>query len=451
MTKRLVWIVLLQTAVLAGLWSQSENPDAPAVLTIDEAVEYAWGHTTAIKNAGINIADAEQQIIERRATGLPSLSGSASYNRYLEIPVQVLPEQFVQLIQALNPGEEVSPEASFLLKNNFTAGLSLDAMIFDGSYFTALKAAKVYRQYVQEEMLVEKREVRNQVTDAYLPVLLVDENLEILDRNIENLEKLLFETRELYEAGFAEQLDIDRLELSLSNLEIERENLEQQRTSAMNVLKFVLNFPMDRELVLTEDLENYAETVSGDALSGPVNLDRRPEIGLANAGIELQDLNVEVNKQAFLPTLRGTVVYQQQYQGDNFSDGFWAPTSFVGLNLNVPIFDGFGKKATVERARLEREKVINQRQDLQRSIRMEVHNARIEYLNARRSLDGQSKNLDLARRIYETTQIKYREGVGSSLEVNQAEQSLYQTQSNYLQSLYNLVTARFALNRALGN
>jgi outer membrane protein TolC len=208
---------------------------------------------------------------------------------------------------------------------------------------------------------------------------------------------------------------------------------------------------MDRELVLTEDLENYAETVSGDALSGPVNLDRRPEIGLANAGIELQDLNVEVNKQAFLPTLRGSVVYQQQYQGDNFSDGFWAPTSFVGLNLNVPIFDGFGKKATVQRARLEREKVINQRQDLQRSIRMEVHNARIEYLNARRTLDGQSKNLDLARRIYETTQIKYREGVGSSLEVNQAEQSLYQTQSNYLQSLYNLVTARFALNRALGN
>lgn len=451
MTKRFVWVALLQTAVLTGLWSQSNNPDAPAVLTIDEAVAYAWGHTTAIKNAGLNIADAEQQIIERRATGLPSLSGSASYNRYLEIPVQVLPEQFVQLIQAVNPGEEVSPEASFLLKNNFTAGLSLDAMIFDGSYFAALKAAKVYRQYVQEEMLVEKRAVRNQVIDAYLPVLLVDENLEILDRNIENLEKLLFETRELYEAGFAEQLDIDRLELSLSNLEIEQENLEQQRTSAMNVLKFVLNFPMERELVLTEDLEKYAETVSGDALSGPINLEKRPEISLVNAGIELQDLNVEVNRQAFLPTLRGTVVYQQQYQGDNFSDGFWAPTSFVGLNLNVPIFDGFGKKATVERARLEREKVINQRQDLQQSIRMEVHNARIEYLNARRSLEGQSKNLGLARKIYETTQIKYREGVGSSLEINQAEQGLYQTQSNYLQSLYNLVTARFALNRALGN
>jgi len=451
MTTRLVWVGLWQIVLLSGLWAQSDNPDAPTVLTIDEAVEYAWGHTTAIKNAGINIADAEQQIIERRATGLPSLSGSASYNRYLEIPVQVLPDQFVQLIQALNPGEEVSPEASFLLKNNFTAGLTLDAMIFDGSYFTALKAAKVYRQYVQEEMLVEKREVRNQVIDAYLPVLLVDENLEILDRNIENLEKLLFETSELYEAGFAEQLDIDRLELSQSNLEIERENLVQQRTSAMNVLKFVINFPMDQELVLTEDLEAYAETVSGEALSGPINVEKRPEIGLANAGIELQELNVEVNKQAFLPTLRGSLVYQQQYQGDNFSDGFWAPTSFVGLNLNVPIFDGFGKKATVERARLEREKVVNQRQDLRRSIRMEVHNARIQYLNARRSLDGQSENLNLARRIYETTQIKYREGVGSSLEVNQAEQSLYQTQSNYLQSLYNLVTARFALNRALGN
>lgn len=433
------------------LHAQDTDPETAMALTIDQAVDYAWANTTSIKNASINIADAEQQIVERRATGLPSLSGSANYNRYLEIPVQVLPEQFVQLIQALNPGEEVSNEGTFLLQNNFTAGLNLDALIFDGSYFTALKAAKHYRSYVQEEFLVEKQNVRYQVVDAYLPVLLMDKNLEILNLNLGNMDKLLFETQEMYKAGFAEQLDVDRLELSKANLEIEKENLENQRESALNVLKLVLNYPLDKDLILTEDLENLHTSLSGEAVTGPINIGNRRELTLVESGLELQNLNVEVNQKAFWPTLRGSAVYQQTYQGDSFSDGFWAPTTFVGLNLNVPIFDGLGKKANVERARLEREKVINQKMDLERSIRMEVHNARIAYLNARRSLENQEKNLDLAQRIYQTTQIKYREGVGSSLEINQAEQSLYQTQSNYLQSLYDLVTARFQLMKAMGN
>ena len=99
---------------------------------------------------------------------------------------------------------------------------------------------------------------------------------------------------------------------------------------------------------------------------------------------------------------------------------------------------------------MEREKVLNQQNDLIRNIEREVENARINYLNARRSLEGQKENLELAERIYNTTQIKYREGVGSSLEVNQAEQSLYDTQRNYIQTLFDLVTARYELREALG-
>lgn len=446
--KKSLHLLLVFAALFGGIpgYSQQETTQ----MTLEEAINYAWNNTTVIKNAGINIADAEQQIVEQRATGLPSISASANLQRYLEIPVQVLPDQFVQLIEALNPGEEVSPEAAFLLRNNFTAGVNLETMIFDATFFTGLRAARAYRRYVQEEMAVERRKVRNQVTDAYLPLLLIDRSLELLDKNIANLEKLLFETQESYEAGFAEQLDVDRLRLSLANLQNDRTNLEEDRKAALNTLKFVLNYPMDQPLDITENLVDLERMVAGDALTGPVNPQKRPEVSLSEAGIELQELNVEVRKKAFLPTLRATAAYQQIYQGDNFSDGFWAPNSVVGINLNVPIFSGLGNKAAVERAQLEKEKVLNQQTDLLRSIRMEVENARIQYLNARRSLDSQKENLDLAERIYNTTQIKYREGVGSSLEVNQAEQSLYDTQRSYIQALFDLVTARFDLLEALG-
>ena len=110
-------------------------------------------------------------------------------------------------------------------------------MVFDGSYFVALQAARQYRVYTEREFQVRKRDVENAVLDAYLPLLLFDENRELLDKNIANLEALLHETRELYKAGFAEQLDVDRLELSRANLLIERDNLDRQKETALTALK----------------------------------------------------------------------------------------------------------------------------------------------------------------------------------------------------------------------
>ena len=151
-----------------------------------------------------------------------------------------------------------------------------------------------------------------------------------------------------------------------------------------------------------------------------------------------------------MPSLRAFGNVQQQYQGENLKDGFWAPSSYVGLSLNVPIFDGLNKKAKVQRAELDLELARNQQKDLGRAIQLEVKNARTNYFNASKRLESQKKNLALAEHIYETTQVKYREGVGSSLETTQAEQSLYATQSNYIQALYDLLLAKARLDMAMG-
>lgn len=419
-------------------------------MNMQEAINYALANSNVVKRAQLDISDAEQQIIEQRAIGIPQLSAEASFQRYLQVPKQPLPDAFVQLIEALNPGSEVQREASFLLQNNFTAGLNLDAMIFDGSFFTGLQAAKAYKSYVRQNLAVEQRNVKNAVTDAYLPVLLLQENVELLDKNIANLEKLLHETEELYKAGFAEQLDVDRQALSLSNLKTERDNLLRQKESAINALKLQMGFPMDEPLEVTDDLEEKSLAIADEALTGSIDYYQRPEVNVLDQSIRLNELNIRLNKSRYLPTLRAFGAYQQAYQGNNAEDGFWAPTSFIGLRVNVPIFDGLQKKAQVERAKLDLEQIKTQKSDAVRSISLEVQNARTAYLSAREKLEDRQDNLALAERIYETTQIKYREGVGSSLEVTQAEQSLYTSQSNYLQALYDLIVAKTNLEEALG-
>ena len=443
---KLLWSILLLFGLTTGLYGQ----EAATVMSLDQAIDYALTNSPEIRDAQLEILDADAQVAERKSVGLPQLTGGASYQRYLAVPVQPLPEAFVDFLEMQNPGEPVSREVSFFLKNNLTTEVNLDAMLFDGVYFVGLQAARAARSFAQLDYANAQRTVRNNVKDAYLPLLLVAANLEQLDKNITNLEQLLFETRQTFEAGFVEQLDVDRIELSLANLRTERDNLTRQQEIGLRVLKFTINYPMDEPLAVADDLTSiWAEAIATDA-SAPIEFNRRPEVNLIDQAIQLNEYNVRVNRIGYWPSLRAFGAYQYTYQGDNFSDGFWAQNAFVGLRLNVPIFDGFYKKSLIQRARIDLDQTRLQRETLLRSINLEVKNARDSYNNARERLRDRQQNLDLAQRIYDTTQIKYREGVGSSLEVSQAEQALYSAQTNQLQALYEVVVAKTELDEALG-
>ena len=443
-------VLLLLLGLSATLTAQPGNP-----FSLEAAIEYAYQNNHAVRNAQINIADAETQIDERRAGALPQVNGSAAYTRYLKLPAQALPDAFVQLIAASNGGElppDFSREVSFFLKNNFTTGVGVNQALFDGSIFTALQAAHDYRSYVLAELEVVKQDIRNQVITAYLGPLILEENAEFLQKNIDNVSGLLRETRALYEAGFVEQLDVDRLQLSLSNLQTELDNLQRQRLVALNFLKMAMGYPIEDPITIEDDLDALLEVASDESvLAEERSYGNRAEYAVITLGEQLNQANIRNIKSGYLPTLYGNAGYQWQFQSNTSDDAFWAETASIGVNLNVPIFDGFRRRSQVERAELQAQLLTNQREQLQRSIDLEVANARESYRNAAQRIEFQRSNLELASRIYETARIKYKEGVGSSIEVQQAEQSLFATQQNYTQAAYDLVVAKSDLDRALGN
>ncbi|MGB3802044.1 MAG: TolC family protein [Lewinella sp.] len=441
--KPLLAIILLCAS--AGLLAQQNTP---TVFSLQDAVDFAYENSNSIRNARVNILDAEQNVREQLSTGLPQITSAIDYTRYLKVPVQPLPEAFA----ALNPDPNApAPEGiAFLRKNSFTAGLNVSGMLFDGSFFVGLRAARASRDYFNLQLEDAERLVRNEVTQSYFPVLLTTTNLQIVERNIGNLESLLRETEAQYEAGFVEQLDVDRLVLSLNNLRSTRRDLEQQRENALRALKFSLNYPDNQPLEVAEDLEALELEVEAAALNSDIPYQQRSEVRLLDQTLRLQDLNIDLQKAAYLPTLSAVASGQYQYQGDNFTDGFWAPIALVGLSASIPIYDFGGRSSRLERARLDKEKVVNQRDDLVRSINLEVQNARGSFNAARDRLENTRQNQELAQRIYDTTQIKYSEGVGSSIEVVQAEQQLYESQANYLNALYDTLVAKEDLYIALG-
>ena len=355
-----------------------------------------------------------------------------------------------EVIKLQAPG--AGSKTSFQQKNTLSAGITASQLIYSGSYNVALKASRLARQLANVQLTAKQAEVRNQVMDAYLPGLLITESLKTLDKNIENLEKLLKEVKATYKAGFVEQLDVDRLELSLANLQSERDNIDRQQGLVLNALKMVIGYPMDKGLELMDNINSLMIPAPNEDLVGQIDFSKRAEYAVLNTVEQLNGLNVELQKATAYPTIAGFASFTENLQTDNFFSKPVSslPTGVVGFNAKINIWDSNIRKTKVERAKIALEQLKYQKSDFERAVTLQVLNARIAYTNAQRRLESQKKNEALAERIHTTTQTKYKNGIGSSLEITTAEQQLYQSQQNVRQAQFDLLSAQKGLQKALG-
>jgi len=337
--------------------------------------------------------------------------------------------------------------------HSITPGISVNQLLYSGSYMVARKAARDYRDLVQKQLMTKENEIRNQVIDAYLPALLITESVKTLDKNIANLEKLLGETKALNQQGFVENLDIDRLSLTLENIKSQRANLLRNKELVVNALKFVMGASSEESFEISDDVIGLLTDVKPEDLEGTVDFNKRPEYGLIKQGERMQALQLELTKASALPTVAGFASYSYGFQGNSFKkdDYFFLPTGLVGARISMPIWNGGGSPHTRQRAVLAMELAKNQRIEFENAVNLQVTNGRLAYNNAKVNLAAQEKNLALAEKICNYSRTKYKEGVGSSVEIIQSESTLYQNQQNVIQARYDLLKARKDLDKALGN
>lgn len=446
--KKLYWLLYL--LLLSPSLMQAQDAEA---FSLEDAVNYAERNSNEMKKAAMEIAHAKAQVKEYTAIGIPKINGKVDYNYYVQLPTQLIPaETFAPPGTPIPPGEEYI-EAQFGTKNNLTASITLSTLVVDGSYFIALKATKGLLGMTKKQGDLAKHNLKYPVQKAYLTVLIAVENKAVLEKNINNVQKMLEETTAYFENGLVEQLDIERLELSKANLETELSIVERQVELAFNVLKFQMNYPIEQEIIITDKLEDLLKDIPTEDLDGEIDFTQRMELDVLNYSEHLSGLNIKRYQMGYLPSLSAFATHQQQLQRDDLFDknapGFF-PTTIIGASLNVPIFDGFDKSAKIQKAKIEKDQVTLQIKEFKRGMQLEVINARAVYRNAKQRLENQKKNVALAEKIQAVTKTKYKEGVGSSLEITQAEQELYRTQANYMNALYDVVSATVDLNKALG-
>ena len=430
--------------LLAFLCFQVSFGQAELSLSLDQALDMALQKNTTMLNAALDIDYAETQVNEIKAQGLPQVNGSADFSHTFKIPTQIIPGDFVG-----QPGTTIATQ--FGVPFNVNVGVGASQLLFDGTFFLGLKAASEFVNISKLSASASEIDIKEGVTKAYYMALISQQNIGQLNTSLANIKKLQSETEQLYKAGFAEKLDVDRLTLSVSNLEININKLQNQAKLAKQLLLNTIGVDVNQELTLTSKIPGEP---TSDSYAAVFNPDNRIEIKLIDQQQELNQLNLKRYKMGYFPSLYGNFSYGSSTFASDGKFGElgddWYGNGRYAVSLNVPIFDGLYKKAKADQAKIDIKKTENTKQQALLGMNLQVSQAKTNYLNALKTIELQKKSQDLAESIFNTTKIKFTEGIGSSFEMINAESELTQANTNYLNALYELNVARIDLNKALG-
>lgn len=439
--------------------------------SLQQCIDYALRESVPMKNAALDERIAKARVNETIGIGLPQINGSASFDhnqqlrRFFSVYDPGSPF-FQDPIPGLEVGDVVAARNFFQLRSTGDASVRVNQLLFNGSYLVGLQAANAYKELAEKNANQTREEVIASVTKAYYAVLINRERIKSFDINIARVDSLLKSTRIMIQNGFAEQLEADRLTVTLNNLITERNKFLRLQDISVELLKFQMSYPMNQPLEVTGTLTEQEVQVNLDSLMANWNYYDRPDYQVLLANKKLQSLNVRNNYAAGMPVLSAFANAGYSTQSPNISGLFqsrtpiedngqigpdkWYPYSVFGVSLSVPIFSGLQRTFKIQQEKLMLQKIENGERQLRSQIDMQIKEALNKYASSIETLKWQKENMELSAKIAQVTRIKYTEGVGSNIEVVEAESSLRESQVNYFNALFDAMIARIDLTKALG-
>jgi outer membrane protein len=470
---------LLALIVFAGMCTGAVAQESGRAFTLEQCIQYALENSIQTKNATVDEQIAGARVKEITGIGLPQVNGTVTLTHNEKLPRFFMAYSsqgggFIDVGKEpnLNEGDVIAAQNFFQLKSSGDAGITINQMIFNGSYFIGLKAAKAYRDLAYRSSEQTREQIVQQITKAYYTVLINKERSNLFTTNIARVDSLLRDTRALFKNGFAESIDVDRIQVTLNNLMAERDKFENLNALGLELLKFQMNYPMSEPISVTGTINELQVEMTTDSYKEGFDYKNRPDFKLLEANKRLQELNVKNLKAESLPSLGAFANLGYSTQSSNISGLFqtntniaaasdtvrmmgfgadkWYNYSMFGVRLNVPLFSGFQQRNKIQQQKLTLLKMENNTNLLKSTIDLEIRQSAITFENALKTMQTQKANVDLAENVARVTKIKYEQGVGSNLEVIEAETSLKETQSNYYNALYDALIAKVDLDKAYG-
>ena len=440
-------LILLIVGHGAIMMAQPKAADT-LYFSLDEAMLFAMENNLNAKNARLDVDAADQRVWETAATGLPQVNASVNYNYNINLPTTLIPD-FTG-----DPSEKI--EIQFGTKHNATAGVVGNQLLFSGEYIIGLQAAKIFKEFTKRNKERTEQQVRQSVIENYYLVLLGEATLELLEDNRDNVQLTYEETYQLYKSGFVEEIEADQLEVVLIDLQNSVLSMERQIMATKNLLKFQMGVAREKNIVLNDNLADLIATIDYTATLGvDFTIEENIDYQIVSEQERLAYMDMKLKRSAYLPSLSAFYSMDFAAQRDEFnfldSNENWYKASMVGLSFNVPIFSSGLRRAGVSQKKIAYEQAKNNKEFAAEGLEVEFVQYKYDFANALEKYRSDKKNLELSEKVVRVTNIKYTEGLATSLELTQVNNQYLQALTNYTSSMVEVLNAKIRIDLLMNN
>ncbi len=419
-------------------------------LSLEACMDYAMKHNYTIKNSQLDVLIQQAQNNETLSASYPRINGKMEFDDFY------IPQSSFVDASAFQPGipKGYIVPISFTVPYAASAGITTSQLIFDGSVLIALQARKTVMEFARQNGKVTEETIRYNVYKAYNSLVIAYRQYDIIKASLSFARSLEHDIIVTQQTGFAEKIDVERTSVQVNNLATDSIRIGNLLSVSEQMLKYQIGMDINTPVVLTDTIVDQRKQEALTLLAEGKNYERVPEYNLMVTAIKLNEFNLRRYKLAALPTIAGFWAYGTNYGSNKFNDmtmfnRYWG-NSTLGLQLNVPIFNGFLRENQVTEAKLNIEKARNNMENIKQTLDFQASVSRTTLKNAILQVQNQRRNLEVANDVLELARKKYKAGVGSNLEVTTAQTDQLRAQTNYFSSLLDIINAEADLKKALG-
>ena len=438
--------IILLLAFTSYSFSQGEVTS----LSLSDAVEYGIENNRNLVNAEREIKMAYKERWKTIAIGLPNVTLDLNYLNYLELPTSLIPAEFF----GGQKGE--FSEIQFGTEQAAIGSVRMEQLLFDGSWLVGLEYSKIY--LATSENFYEKTflEVRESIVKLYSLVVTLNEGISLLENNLENFRKDLFEVTELYKNGFEEIENVEQIKITLAQAELSLLQAKKTKENQTNLLKLVLGIDLEDNLILTTSINDFiADNIIFSNSFEDFNTDKNIDVKISQNIFDTKRIEYKLEKSKQLPKISGFL--SGTYTGNNNEFDFtnksqnWFGSSVLGVNLEIPVFNAFKLNVSSQKAKIAMNQAMTNLEEQEEKTQAKVQEKLNDYQLAIRTLNVSEQNMRLSVSIEEKNSIKFFEGIVSSFEFRQAQLQLLDSQQKYLNSVLELISIKTELETLYNN
>jgi outer membrane protein TolC len=441
--KKLIGMLILPF-LLADIPSIAQKP-----LTLKECINYSLNNNSNIKIANYNVDISRKKITEQLGNYLPQINVSGELDDNLKLTTQLMPAEMM----GGSPGTYIP--VKFGNKYSMSGGAQLTQRLYDPVYLYAIKSANINRDISVLSQQQTSELTAYNICLTYYQTLVIQMQMNVLKSTLTASEQSLKSIELKYKNGMAKKMDVDKIMVSYNNTKSQLEQAELSYSQSLNTLKYDMGMPVDNSIALADTTINISRYLLANDTVSKLQLENIIDYKLKKTNVSLMLTDKKTKSAAFQPVLSffGNYNYNAMRQEFNFfnADKDWYPSSGVGLKLTIPVFDGLQRNSKLAQSELNI-KIANENLLLtEQSIKVDLSNYEIQYRNALDNINREKENLDLAKSVYNNTQLEYQQGTSSTLDLIQSESSYMVSQNTYFNKLLDLYIARVKLERSMGN